>query len=61
MQTIYEAISKAHKSLQQHELTSLIKTLKYFLRSALNSIYLIKISEQKMLEVEEKQNKGANE
>lgn len=58
MQTIYEALSKARKSLQQHELGSLLKTLKYFLRPALNSIYLIKISEQKMLEVAEKQHKA---
>ena len=58
MQTIYEAIAKAHQSLQSHELASLLKTLKYFLRSALHSIYLIKLSEQKLLETEEKHLKG---
>lgn len=44
MQTLYDIISKARKTIQSHELASLLRTLKYFLRSTLNSIYLIKLS-----------------
>jgi hypothetical protein len=61
MQIIYDAITKAHKSLNHDEFARFIKTLKYYLRSTLGTIYLIKISEQKMLEIEEKLNKQARQ
>jgi hypothetical protein len=54
MQIIYDSITKAYKILSSPEFTTLIKILRYYLRSTLGSIYLIKISEQKMLELEEK-------
>jgi U3 small nucleolar ribonucleoprotein component len=44
MQIIYDAIAKARKTLNHNEFTNLIKALKYYLRSTLSSIYLIKIS-----------------
>lgn len=57
MQVIYDSIAKAHKTLSSHDFAALIKILRYYLRSTLGSIYLIKLSEQKMLELEEKLNK----
>ena len=57
MQVIYDSITKAHKTLSSHDFATLIKILRYYLRSTLGSIYLIKLSEQKMLELEEKLNK----
>jgi hypothetical protein len=49
MQIIFDAIAKAHKTLNHDQFANFIKTMKYYLRSTLGSIYLIKISEQKML------------
>jgi len=57
MQVIYDSITKAFKTLTSPEFTNLIKILRYYLRSTLGSIYLIKLSEQKMLELEEKLDK----
>lgn len=59
MQIIYDSIAKAFKTLTSPEFASLIKILRYYLRSTLGSIYLIKLSEQKMLELEEKLSKQA--
>ena len=58
MQFITEALTKARKTLGESEFTNLNKIIKFYLRSTLSSIYLIKISEHKMLEVEEKLNKN---
>lgn len=56
---INEALGKARKTLNDQEFTSLTKIIKFYLRSTLGSIYLIKISEHKMLEAEEKIVKGS--
>lgn len=54
MQFITEALVKAYKTLTTQEFNGLAKIIKFYLRSTLGSIYLIKISEHKMMEVEEK-------
>jgi len=58
MHFIIEALTKAKKALGESEFANLNKIIKFYLRSTLSSIYLIKISEHKMLEVEEKLNKN---
>lgn len=54
MLLINEALSKAKKTCTDSDFNALIRTLKYYLRSTLSSIYLIKLSERKMMEFEEK-------
>ena len=44
---------KAKKRLYDGNVSELIKLIKYYLRSTLSSIYLIKLSERRMLEFEE--------
>ena len=58
MQFITDALLKAKTGLTNQEYLNLTKSVKFYLRSTLSSIYLIKISEHKMMEVEEKVNKG---
>ena len=48
---ITEALTKAQKTLTQSDYGNLVKVVKFYLRSTLSSIYLIKLSEHKMLEV----------
>lgn len=54
MQLIGEALAKAKSTLPDPQFAAVLKTLRYYLRSTLTSIYLIKLSERKMMEVEEK-------
>jgi hypothetical protein len=54
MQLIGEALTKAKNTLPDPQFAAVLKTLRYYLRSTLTSIYLIKLSERKMMEVEEK-------
>jgi hypothetical protein len=50
MELINEALIKAKKTLTDGEFSNVIKMVKYYLRSVLSSIYLIKISERRMME-----------
>ena len=50
MELIIQSLNKARQSLTEEELLNLNRTIKLYLRSTLSSIYLIKISEHKMLE-----------
>ncbi len=48
-----EAVKKAKKSLREQEFTEAIKMIKHYLRSVLGSIYLIKMSERRIIELAE--------
>ncbi len=53
MLILCEAVKKAKKTLRESMFNEAIKMIKYFLRSALGSIYLIKMSERRIMEVAE--------
>ena len=54
MTLIQSALKKAKQSLPGAAFDQVLKMVKYYLRSALGSIYLIKISERRVMEFEEK-------
>ncbi len=47
-------MTKARKSVTELEYPKIVARIKNYLRSALSSIYLIKMSDKKMIEIEEK-------
>jgi hypothetical protein len=53
MLILCEAVKKAKKSLREQEFTEAIKMIKHYLRSVLGSIYLIKMSERRIIELAE--------
>lgn len=53
MTILSEAVKKAKKTLSLSQFNETIKMIKYFLRNTLGSIYLIKMSERRIIEVAE--------